>query len=68
MPGIFDYFRIARCSETIARSQINVQIVPDHNLTAVRLTDLLQQFFFAWCLSVLHCPRLTTAPQLAGLN
>jgi hypothetical protein len=37
---------------------INVQIVPDHNLAVVGLTDLLQQLIFASCFSALRCPRL----------
>jgi hypothetical protein len=44
---------------------IDVQIVPDHDLTVVSLRDLLQQWFFASCLSALRCPRLITA---GGLN
>ena len=40
---------------------INVQIVSDHNVAVVGLTDLLEQLFFASCFSALGCSRLITA-------
>ena len=46
---------------TTGFESINVQIVPDHNLAVVGLTDLLQQLIFASCFSALRCPRLITA-------
>src|SRR3979411_2282930 len=49
-----------RCKYHDSKS-INVQIVPDHNVTLVAFTNLLEQLFFASCFSALRCPRLITA-------